>query len=354
VVNLFTSGASAASVVCDPAEATRIVLDARVDPRRVPVTHPWLVPGVARAQQDPGIARLLEVVCAPGADLVVERAEQWEAPTYSAYDLVVVRIEQVGCSLVRRRAGLTVGIGADGPVYRPGRVLPDESTPVGDCTDQARWREDVLLAGAGTDVRLLRIEDHVGDAVVHTQLAVRRATRTGWTEQVLVEPAPPRTLDPEAAGPLVALVEARDGKPMIVATRDRTFDAAGACVSAPGQTVWHEDGSTFSAEDGRSAAARLAREGAWRWTGQDGWFLILGQDDESDAGLVEPRRRRIQRRFPEPLSLWTSADFSLLTPGYVFVAPDPWPTEQEADAARAGWGAAYPKRAWVAPDGCAP
>lgn len=352
MVTALFAAARAATVVCDPAEATRIVEDARVDPRRAPVTHPWLVPGLARAQQDPAVARLLAAACAPGADLVVERADQWEAPSFAAYELVVVRIEEEGCSLVRRRAGLTVGLGPDGPVYRPGRDLPDESTPVGACPDPARWRDERVLAGAGGPVRLIRVEDHEGDAVVHTHLAVRRATRTGWTEQVLLDPAPPRTVDPRADGPRVALLAARDGQPLVVATHDRRR-TDGACAPLPGQSVWHVgvDGS-FVAETGREAAARLAREGAWRWTGEDGWFLVVGQDDEEDAALVEPRRRRLQRRSREPLRMWRSADFALLTPGYVFVAPDPWPTADQAEAARAGRTAAYVKRAWVAPDPC--
>ncbi len=350
---ILLATARAASVVCDPAEATRIVEDARVDPRRVPVTHPWLVPGLARAQEDLGVARLLEAACAPGADLVIERGGQWEAPTFAAYELVLVRIEHVGCSLVRRRAGITVGLGPDGPVYGPGRPLPDESTPLGECAEPARWRDETVLAGDGAAVRLIRVDDREGDAVVHSHVAVRRATSAGWTEQVLLDPAPPRTVDPSAGGPLVALIEGRDGRPLVVSARDRIV-ADGACTRVPGQTVWHVgDDGRFVPETGRAAAARLAREGGWRWTGQDGWFLVVGQDDERDADLVEPRRRRLQRRFAEPLRLWRSADFALLTPGYVFVAPDPWASADEAEAARSARGAAYVKRAWVAPDACA-
>jgi hypothetical protein len=340
-----------ASVVCDPGEATRIVADARVDPRRVPVTHPWLVPGLARAQGDPEVARTLEAACAPGADLVVERTDPWEAPAYSAWDLSVVRIEQVGCSLVRRRSALTVGIGPDGPRYHVGRPLPDESTPVGDCPDPARWRDEVVLQGARAPVRLVLVEDHVGDEVVATHLSVRRATPDGWTEQVLLEPAPLRVRDPEADGVEVVLLEGRGGEPLVVASHGRVTDAVG-CVAVPGQTVWHLVAGTFARQDGREAAARLAREGWWRWTGQDGWFVVLSQDDEEDADLVEPRRRRLQRRVAEPLSLWRSADFAGLTPGYVFVAPDPWATEAEAASAKSR-RPAYVKRGWVAPDPCA-
>lgn len=352
VITLLAQGASAARVVCDPDEATRVVTDARVDPRRVPVTHPWLVPGVARAQQDPGVARVLEAACAPGADLVVERGEPWETPTFSAYELVVVRIEQVGCSLVRHRVALTVGLSPDGPVYRPGRPLSDESTPLGDCPEPARWRDEQVLAGARSPVRLVRSEDHVGDEVVQTRLAVRRATPRGWTEQVLLEPAPPRTADPAAGGPRVELLEARDGGPLVAVTRDRVI-GDGGCAAVPGQRVWHVDADGgFRAEDGRAAAARLAKEGLSRWAGQDGWFVVLGQDDEEDADLVEPRRRRLQRRTAEPLSLWRSADFALLTPGYVFVAPDPWSTDAEATAAR-DRRSAYVKRGFAAADPCA-
>lgn len=38
----------AAPVVCDPSAAARLVEEARIEPHRVPVTHPRLAPGIDR------------------------------------------------------------------------------------------------------------------------------------------------------------------------------------------------------------------------------------------------------------------------------------------------------------------
>ena len=122
-----------------------------------------------------------------------------------------------------------------------------------------------------------------------------------------------------------------------------------------GQRVWHLEDDRWVEDEGRAAATRLARAGAWRQCGQEGWFLVVGQDDEDDVDLVLPRLRRQQRRTPEPLSLWTSADFPELNPGYVFIAPDPYASREEAEAASEDFPRSrqvYVKRAWSRASTC--
>lgn len=344
--------AEAAPVVCDPAEAGRILADAVVDERRAPVTHPQLVPGLARASGAADAADALTTLCRDGGELAVERGEAWFDAGWSAYALVVSRVEPEGCSLRHEKVALTVGAGPGGIRYALAGALPAERTPVGDCPDPPLWRREQVLEGQDGPVRLVLVTDHEGDRVAAARLVVRRATPGGWTEQVLFDPAPARLFDPDGAGPEVHLARRRDGTPLVVASRDRT---TGPCRPVGDQTVWVPQGAGWDAYPGRDAATLLAREGLWRLAGQAGWLLVLAQDDEGDADLVAPRLRRLQKRDPEPLYLLRSADFPELHAGYVLVAPGPWATEAEALAARDRWGrtlSVQVKRAWPAPAAC--
>lgn len=345
---IVAASAAAAPVVCDPAEAARILADANVDERRAPVTHPQLLPGLARGRGDPALEAALGALCAPGGDVSVERADASAGGGWAAYTVVVGRAVTEGCSLVHERVPVSVGVGPDGVRYGLRGAWPPERTPVGDCPDPPRWRDERTVAGADDPVRLVHVVDHDGDDVVAERLVVRRATPDGWSEQVLLEPAPPRLADPDGPGPEVHLAWTRDRVPLVVAT---------GCRPQRDQTVWRPADDGWDAISGREAATLLAREGLWRLAGDDGWLLVLAQDDEDDRDLVVPRVRRFERRDPEPLYLLPSADFPELNAGYVVVAPGPWPTEAEAEAARHRWGrsaSAYVKRAWSATDPCAP
>ena len=349
---IWLAAALAAPVVCDPAEAERVLVDARIDELRAPVTHPWLVPGLARRSADPEVAAAVSALCGGSGSLFVERAEAYEQSGWSAYLLVVSRIETEDGCLRHHRVPLSVGIGPTGATYRVRGTLPVERTPMEACTEPAAWREEQVLAGEDDAVRLVLVVDHEGEAVVHTHVAVRQATVEGWSEQVLVDPAPPRLLDPSAAGPTVELARSRDGSPVVVLSHDRT---ASPCFATGGQQVWRDEGGRWTSVTGRAALTVLAREGLWRQAGDDGWLLILGQDGEDDTDLVEPRRRRLQRRDPEPLYLLASSDFPGLVPGFVMIVPAPWPTAEEANAARGRWtrsASVYVKQAWSAPDPC--
>jgi hypothetical protein len=302
---ILASIAAAAPVVCDPAEAERVRVDARIDELRAPVTHPWLVPGLARQSGDPDVRAEVARLCAGEGNLFVERADVYEQSGWSSHLLVLSRIEQDGCSLVHHRVPLSVGIGP------------------------------------------------AGDAIVHTHVAVRRASPEGWSDQILLDPAPPRLLDPTAAGPDLALARSRSGEPLVVLSHDRTADP---CVPLGGQEVWRSTDRGWTSVSGREALTLLALEGLWRLAGDDGFFLILGQDKESDADLVEPRRRRLQRRDPGRLYLMSSSDFPGLNPGFVMIVPAPWPTAEEAEAAKGRWtrsASVYVKQAWIASDACA-
>lgn len=315
-------------VICDPAAALALLGDAEVDEARAPVTHPWLVPGLAAASGDDGVRAALASLCAPGAALSVERGDSWEAGPTRAYLLEVARVGQQGCSLVRDRVALTVGVGPEGVAYAVRGALPSDRTPIGDCDEPAIWREERVLDGGSGPIRLVEITDRSGSVITSRAVVARRATEGGWREQVLLDPAP---------DPLPRLLADAE---LVVLTR------------CDGQRVWHLEQDRWVEESGRPAATRLARAGAWRAAGQDGWFLVVGQDDEEDVALVGPRVRRRQRRTPEALSLWTSSDFPELNPGYVVVAPDPYATRSEAEAAAEAFPRSrqvYVKRAWSHP-----
>jgi hypothetical protein len=233
-------------------------------------------------------------------------------------------------------------------------TCPRAVTPIDGCEGgRSIYRSESVLDGGDGPIRLVLVRDLEDDRTVAARVVVRRATDDGWREQVLLDPAPERLLDPSASGPRLSLSGA-DERAWIVAHADRRVDATG-CAAVPGQTVWRWDGTSWQPERGRAALGLLAGRGAWRLAGEDGWFLILAQDTEGDLDLLQARARKLQRRHPEPLTLLESASFPGMNAGFVVVTPDPWPTEQEAEAQRSQLGrrtGVYVRQGWSAPDPC--
>lgn len=342
--------AHAAPVSCDPEAARRLIEDAAIELDRVPVVQPNLLPGLARATASDDVVATIEHLCEDGADVSLVPAERWEGADLGAYSFVLTRSHTSGCVLQQEAVVLTVGV-ADGTVDVGVRGrLPPTVTPIGDCEAEAAWQEERVLAGEGTAVRVVVVSDIVGDEVQHRVVA-RRATPRGWHEQVLLDPAPPRLVGGQA-GPAITLLGTDD--PWIVAYGDRSVD--GTCTPVPGQQLWRWQNEAWSRIDGRDALGRLADRGAWRLAGEDGWFLIVAQDNVSDEILLKARARRLQRRTDETLHLRPSSEFPNFNAGYLVVSPDPWATEAEARAARKVWGrrmGTYVKRGWTAVDPCA-
>lgn len=342
--------AQAAPVICDPARAQQLVDDAALEPARIPVIQPNLLPGLARVNADPEVGKVLDRLCGDGTNVSLAAGDTWEGPGFGAYTFVLTRSRTEGCLLEQEAVVLSVGVVADEPLQLGmlGR-RPATLTPLGDCDVPAQYREEQVLAGEGTAVRLVLISDHVGSQTTH-RVVVRKADAEGWHEQSLLDPAPARAHGGDE-GPLLSLLDGDD--PWIVAHGDRVMD--GGCRAVPGQIVWRWAGTRWERLEGRVALGRLADRGAWRLAGEDGWFLIVAQDIPGDRLLLEARARRLQKRDPAPLVLRPSTSFPLLNAGYVFVAQDPWASEADAREAKHRWGrrtGAYVKRGWVAIDPC--
>ncbi|MEO0601104.1 MAG: hypothetical protein AAF211_06685 [Myxococcota bacterium] len=341
-----------ARVVCEPATAVRILEDARIDEVRAPQSHPQLVPGLARrSAPDSPLAAVLAAWCTTD-DLSVRPGASWEGPEGSAYEIVVTRAQEQGCALLQERLSLSVGISPEGPQYRLLDRPPPDLTPTRDCADEPEWRE-VSAIGRRGPVLLRLLRDRRGQGrVVHSEIEVWWASPAGWTRQTLARPAPRRYLTSDGGGPAYHLGGPRD-ESWVVASHDRTDPP---CHARTGQTVWQLDPTRarWTPIDGRSALTHLARSGEWQLAGDDGWFLVLAQDEELDEPLLRPRMRRMQRRVPEPLHLFRSADFPRLNPGYLAIAPGPWPDRAGAEAflAERPRRGAYVKQAWSAPDPC--
>lgn len=353
-MHLLLGLAHAAPVVCDPIEAASLVDEARIEERRAPITHPYLVPGLALASSraTPEVRAALVELCAPGGERSLQRLETWEAPGWAAYTVKLTRAQTRGCALFEQSVAVSVAVepGA-APRYSLRARLPVGQTPIGACSAVPRWREERVLDGEDGPVRLVLAVDHAGAERVHSEIVVRRASAAGWSEQVLAAPAPERLLG-GVAGPRWTLAPA-DGDTWVVRTHDRTADP---CTPVPGQAVWRWEDGTWVETEGRAARTALAGAGHWRLMGGDGWLVILAQDPSLESDLLRARRRRMQRRNPEdPLQLWPSAQFPLLNVGYAVVTPGPYATEEEALRARREWGrrpGVYVKQAWEAPDPC--
>lgn len=346
--------ALAARVVCTPELAVRTLDEARIDETRVPETHPELVPGLARrAAPDSPLAVVLERLCATGDDLGVQRGETWSGPRHAAYEIVVSRASTVDCTLHQERVVVSVVTGDDGITYRLLDRPPPDITPGPDCPTEPEWRQTTPLDRAGP-VRLRLVRDRRGraGAVTGSRIEVWWASDRGWSRQTLADPAPSRHLRPDGGGPWFQLGRTTTGETFVVASLDRTPPP---CRSRPGQTVWTRRARRWRAARGRNALAQLARAGLWPLAGDDGWLLIVAQDEETDRALLDVRRRRLRRRFPEPLYVFRSADFPNLNPGYLAIAPGPWATREQAEAflAERPRRGAYVKQAWAARDGCA-
>lgn len=352
MVILAVFPALGARVVCDPEQAARIVAEARIDEARAPVAHPELVPGLARrAAPDSPLAAVLGAWCASGEDLSVGPGVRWDGPRVAAHELVVTRATEEGCRLRQERLSLSVGVTEEGLTYHLLDRPPPDLTPGPDCDEEAQWRQATVLERQGP-VLLRLLRDRQGDeTVTSSEIEVWWASGTGWRRQTLSHPAPARYLRPDGGGSVYQLGRTADGETWVVASHDRTDPP---CRGEPGQVVWALAAGRWQPVRGREALTRLAREGLWQLAGDDGWFLVVAQDEEADGPVLGPRLRRLSRRTTEPLYVYRSADFPLLNPGYLAIAPGPWPDRQAAEAFRAQRArrGAYVKQAWTAPDPC--
>lgn len=342
-----------APVVCDADDAWRIVTEARIDPGRAPVSHPELVPGLAlrAADTDEALKSAISEVCAPGGTLSLSPAESWDAADWSARTWILTRSEPDGCALAERSIALTVGIRGGEAVYRLRGRLPDSRTPVGDCAEVAQFRDERTVDGDDGPVRLVVVLDQVGGDVVRQTLILREASASGWRERPLLDPAPERMLS-GGDGPVVELTDRLDPK-WAVAHADRR-GAPPDCTSLAGQTVWTPP--DWTPQTGDAALRLLAERGLWRFAGEDGWFLIVAQDDEEDAERLLQRADRLRARSGMELLVVPSAWFPGLNPGYLIAIPPPFASRADAEAARQRWSPrrqAYVKRAWAALDPCA-
>lgn len=344
--------ALAAPVVCDGAIARRILDEARIDEARAPVSHPELTPGLALASTTAGpeLRAALTDLCAPGGTLSLAPAERWEAADWGAYTILLTRSEPDGCAMSERSIAITVGVRSGQVQYRLRARMPATRTPVGDCADSARYRDETELDGTDGPVRLVLIRDEEDDRIVHSAIVVRVAGPDGWAEHALLDPAPAR-MTSDGDGPQVELTDRFEQK-WVVAHGDRV-GTPNACVARPGQTVWTPD--DWQPHVGTDALTLLAERGLWRMAGDDGWFVIVAQDDEEDADRLYSRVQRLETRRQTDLLVVPSAWFPGLNPGFLIAITPPFPTEAEADAARHAWKPrrqAYVKRAWAAIDPC--
>ena len=358
---LLAAVANAAPVVCDPVQAQALVAEARIDERRAVLTHPWLVPGLARAapDTDPDLRAALDDVCA-GDGQTVQAGPSWQGAAWSAHSLRLSRAEVRGCTLFEQTIALTVGR-RDGqpPRYVLQDRLPWSRTPIDDCPLAAAWREEQVLAGEGTPVQVVLAVDREGEAVRHSEVRLRRATPAGWHDVRLEAPAPPRQLG-GFDGPQWQVVPLEEDW-AVVASAARSGSAE-ACQPAGGQRAWtwrctgSAPGSCgWTAHDRDATRSLLARAGQWRLAGDDGWFVLLAQAEDDQEETLTARQRRLERRLGVELLRLPSGRFPGLTPGFLVVTPPPLATREAAVQARDDLGRARApvKRAWIAADPCA-
>jgi len=357
VVALLVAIATGAPMVeCDPDRADQIMTEARIQEDRISSSHPYLIPGLALASTDidTDLRKQLEQICASDLDLSYDLAEAWDSALFSAHTVLFTTTREQDCTLHQSTIAVTVGnVPGQSPQYALRGRLPRTTTPVGDCDALGTWREETVIAGGETPERLVLVVDRAGLEITASRIVIRSASPKGWREQVLAEPAPKRYTGGHG-GMAFTLIPVEDSY-WVVSSHDRTDDPA-ACEARPGQVIWRRTSEHWSSIDGREALSVLADRGLWRHAGEDGWLLILTQDDPFQIDDVVARMRRMQRRNPQPLQILDSADFPNLTAGYVLVTPAPFRNEEAALAMRTAWGrraAAYVKRAWTAPDPCA-
>ncbi|MFT6145023.1 MAG: hypothetical protein ACI855_002799 [Myxococcota bacterium] len=353
---MWLTWAVAAPTVCDPAQAAQLLEDARIDERRAPVTHPELMPGLALAS-DTSDTRLREVLtglCSNSESVSVAPAESWEDAAFSAYSYRVTGSQTVGCALFQSTVTVSVGVQPDRPpTYALRSESPVTSIPIGACETPATWREESVIDGDEDRVRLVLVIDRTRSGVQDSQVVIRTATDHGWTEDLLLSPAPERYVG-GVSGPILTLAETGDGDAWVVAHANRVVREE-SCLVVPGQMVWQWDGSGWIPTDGREALALLGRRGLWRLAGSDGWLHIVVQDREGDDEVLAYRATRLAQRYPEALRLYQSSDLPGLNAGFLVMAPAPFPTEEQAKVVRKSWRSMhrhYVKRAWTQPNPC--
>lgn len=326
---ILTALAHAGPVVCDPDEALRLLEETGVPADRVPAIAPELLPGIARARTTGTIRATLDAVCADPPRVAITAADRWDDGRQSATVFTVTTARQEDCALVQSTVRLSAGSTPTTPlaiaVLEP---PPDTITPIGDCATRPQYREDTVIAGADGPVRVVLQVDHGREGA--SRVLVRSVADATWHEQLLLSPAPAR-LTGGVAGPIVTLVDGTE--PWIVAHHDRTA----RCIPRSGQTVWRREGVGWRPATGRDALGRLADRGLWRLASDDGWFHVVASVDPSDRALLEARVRKRQPLTDETLHIRESGRFPLLNAGFLFVAPDPWPTRDEAATAQQVW-----------------
>lgn len=356
MVLLWLAMAVAAPTVCDPEQAAQLLEDARIDERRAPVTHPELMPGLALASEstDEHLREVLTELCSASDSVSVAPAESWEDAGFSAYSYRVTGSQSVGCALFQSTVTVSVGVQpGHSPTYVLRSEAPVKSTPIGECETGATWREETVIDGDQDRVRLVLVVDRTRTGVQDSQVVIRTATSNGWTEDLLLTPAPERYVG-GVSGPILTLAETGDGDVWVVAHANRVV-SDDSCLVVPGQIVWQWNGTVWTPTEGREALALLGRRGLWRLAGSDGWLHLVVQDREGQEDVLAYRSTRLSRRYPEPLRRFQSSDLPGLNPGFVVMAPAPFPTEEQARAARKSWRSMhrhYVKRAWTQPDPC--
>ena len=345
-----------APVLCSPEAAFGLLTEARIEEERAPISHPELVPGLARASEhaSPALRRSLADLCREGGTLSVVGADSWRDQGWSAYALYLTRTERQGCLLEAMTLPVSVGIDDGRATYdllREGAGSAS-ATPLGDCDEAPAWMEERVLSGQNGPVRLVLQSMHEGEEIASSRVLVRWATGLGWREQVLVQPAPPRLLDPDAGGPRMVMTDV--GEHWIVMSGDREITSEG-CQARAGQQLWRLRGDHWEDVTGEEALRALASRGLWRLAGDDGWLAIVTQDEEEDEALVEARARRLGELNQQEVMVVRSSWFPMLNPAFSVAMLGPFPTEAEARASLKGFrGGArrYTKQAWRAPSTC--
>jgi hypothetical protein len=355
VALLLAWAALGAPVQCDALKASQLLTEARIDESRAPFTHPELVPGLALAssRSDAELREALRELCSNGGELSLASTDRWETATWSAHTLLLTRNETLGCVLYQRTIAISVGLRPQAaPRYSLRSRLPAGHTPIGECTTGPRWHDEEVIAGLDGPTRLVLATVRTEEGIHRSEVLVRVATPEGWHEQLLMEPAPERLIG-SGAGPVFTLTE-QEGQLWIVAHGNRT-GAPGDCSPIPGEIIWRWQGDTWDRHDGEEARNMLTTRGLWRLTSQDGWFLIVAQDDLDDRHLLEARVQKIRAKAPFDVHILPSAWYAELNPGFLIAAPHPYFSEEEAQAARQSWRRktrSYVKQAWIAPDPC--
>ena len=344
--------ALAGPVVCDPDQASSLLEQTHTPAHRVPVVAPELLPGLVLEQTTGTTRALLDQLCTEPDQVSLTESARWEEGRFAAYTytLAVSRLED--CAVVGRSATLTVGVRGQGPLHAS--VLaenPPTRQPIGDCPAEPTYREEDLLDGADGPVRLV-LQVDVDGTGRQGRILVRKATPTGFHEQVLLDPAPPHLLG-GIGGAQVSLTGGDD--PWVV-VHHRTTREDGRCLALPGQSVWSWTADGWLERTGRDALTALADRGLWRLATDDGWFVVLTQDAPTDVSLLEARTRKRRPLTDEPLTLRASGRFPLMNAGFLFAAPPPWPTEDEAEAFFRRWPSrtgVYVRQGWRAEPACA-